>query len=744
MQQAAGELPEFVRTILDRALALFKEGRYDGTEVLLAALPEDVPGRPFVLHLRGLSALHLGQKERARQFLTAAINANPADAEAHANLGVLLLETQRHPEAAAAFAAALSLDSSIAVWHFGLAKALSALGQTDLAIESCRDSCALAPGYAEAAAELGLLLSGCGEFEQANGVLRQALAHQPESADLHMALAFSLFASGDWQAAWDEYEWRAAESAGDVKASSAAAPRWQGEDLGNRTVLIQCGHSDEDTLQFARYVPMVKALGARVVLRAPARLSGLLRSLEGADAVSVPEDELPQADFRAPLLSLPRIFGTRPETVPAPVPYLAASQSGAKTWRGRLGDHPGLSIGLSWEGNPASVPGGSCPLPLAALRPLLACPNARFISLQAGLGGDEEEDHSKALASCILEPAALGASRSFDDLAAIIANLDLVICTGGAMAHLAGALGKPVWILLSNRPAWQWLGEREETPWYPQARLFRQRAFGDWNELVARVQAELWSLAGAAFSPADGDASTRPSAPVQKASPVLCDALFAEAMRHHRENDLPRSKKLFERVLSMDPRHVNTLCNLGALEIRLGDPRRAVELIEGAVALAPSLAEARAALGDALLSCGRDDEALAQYQEAIRIAPENSAAHAAYALALERLGRYEAAMQHFEMTVKINQHQPPEFYESLGRATLARGNPEGAEICFRHALALNPQRAPAHCGLGDVLLALGRRADAAASFRRALGIDAACAPAQLGLDRLQRTAASPP
>lgn len=742
MQQAAGELPEFVRTILDRALALFKEGRFEGTEVLLAALPEEIPGRPFVLHLRGLAALHLGQKERARQFLTAAIKANPADAEAHANLGVLLLETLRYPEAAAAFAAALSLDSSNAVWHYGLAKALSALGLSDLAIESCRDSCALAPAYAEAAADLGLLLSGCGEFEQAKGVLRQALARQPERADLHMALAFSLFASGNWQAAWEEYEWRAPERAGNAQTSSAAAPRWQGEDLSNRTILIQCEERDEDTLLFARYVPMVKALGARVVLHAPASLSGLLRSLEGADAVIGSEDPPPISDFSVPLLSLPRIFGTGPETIPAPVPYLAAGQSAARAWRGRLGDHPGLSIGLCWQGNPASLPGPSSPMPLEALRPLLACPDARFISLQAGLGEDQREDQLQEFASRIIDPAAFGASHSFDDLAAIIANLDLVICADGAIAHLAGALGKPVWILLGGRADWRWLGEREDTPWYRQARLFRQRAFGDWDELAARVQRDLWALAGAALSPAAGDANASPPAP--KANPVLCDALFAEAMRHHRENDLPRSKKLFERVLSMDPRHVNTLCNLGALEIRLGDPRRAVELLDGAVALSPSLAGARAALGDALLSCGKADEALTQYQEALRIAPENGAIHAAYAMALERLGRYEAALQHFEMTVMINQHQPPEFYEALGRATLARGNLEGAEICFRHALALNPERAAAHCGLGDVLFALGRRMDAAASFRRALDIDSGCAAAQLGLDRLQHAAASAP
>ncbi|HET6376443.1 MAG TPA: tetratricopeptide repeat protein, partial [Methylocella sp.] len=674
MQQATGELPEFVRTILDRALALFKEGRFDGTEVLLAALPEDIPGKPFVLHLRGLAALHLGQEERARQFLTAAINANPADAEAHANLGVLLLETHHDPEAAAAFAAALSLDSRNAVWHHGLAKALSALGLTDLAIESCRDSCALAPVYAEAAADLGLLLSGCGEFEQAEGVLRQALAHQPERADLHRALAVSLFASGNWQAAWEEYEWIARGKAGDAKAPSAAAPRWQGEDLSNRTILIQCGHGDEDTLQFARYVPMVKALGARVALRAPAHLSGLLRSLAGVDAVTGPEDELPQADFSAPLLALPRMFGTGPETVPAPVPYLAASPGSAGAWRLRLGDHPGLSIGLCWQGPPASVPGRSCPVPLEALRPLLDCPNARFIRLQAGPGEDQWGDPLNEFASRFLDPAASGAALSFDGLAAIIANLDLVICADGAMAHLAGALGKPVWILLSAQPGWRWPGEREDTPWYPQARLFRQRAFGDWDGLAGRVQAELWAFAGAAFSPAARDADAGPAAPARKANPVLCDALFAEAMRHFRENDLPRSKKLFMRVLSMDPCHVNTLCNLGALEIRLGDPRRAVELLDRAVALAPSLAEARSALGDALLSCGKADEALAQYQEALRIAPENSAAHAAYAMALERLGQYEAAMPHFEMTVKINQHQPPEFYEALGRATLARGN----------------------------------------------------------------------
>ncbi len=507
-------------------------------------------------------------------------------------------------------------------------------------------------------------------------------------------------------------------------------PLWRGEDLSGKTILLRCEQGFGDTLQFARYAPAVKACGAEVILQAPAQLLPLLESLAGVNALIRLDEAAPAYDVHAPLMSLPGVLGARPDAIAACAPpYLAVDPARVESWRERLGAYSGLSIGLCWQGNPAHLMDQFRSMRLEVLRPLLDCPRTRFISLQIGPGRDQ----LTGFKGPIIEPRPGGDDDSFADTAAIIANLDLVIGVDSAVVHLAGALGKPAWILLAARADWRWLRERSDTPWYPQAKLFRQNTLGDWDAVVGRLRADLWASAGA--SPAARDENAARSR--RKADPSICDALFVEGVRHHGAKDLGRSKKLFERVLELDPDHVNALCNLGALERSIGDHHCARELLERAVFLAPEHAPARLVLADALLAGGENDAAIAHYRSACELAPKSDAVHAAFAMALEDLGEHDAAMAHFELAAKISQRQSPEFFEALGRASLARGNVQGAEISFRHALALHPKFAPAHCGLGDVFLVLGRRVDAGASFRRALDIDRGLIAAHRGLERLR-------
>jgi tetratricopeptide (TPR) repeat protein len=207
------------------------------------------------------------------------------------------------------------------------------------------------------------------------------------------------------------------------------------------------------------------------------------------------------------------------------------------------------------------------------------------------------------------------------------------------------------------------------------------------------------------------------------AGPVLRDALFVEACRHHRDGDLERSKRYFEQVLIIDSAHVNTLCNLGAIELHLGDVPRAQTLLQSAVMLAPGLAPARVALADALMAGGKVEQAHAQYRRALELDSGSDAAHARYAIALHARGDLNDAIMHFLAATKINQHQSSQFYEALGRTCAARGNPQGAEISLKHALALDPQRISAHCALGELYMAIAQPADAETAFDRALAID---------------------
>ena len=267
--------------------------------------------------------------------------------------------------------------------------------------------------------------------------------------------------------------------------------------------------------------------------------------------------------------------------------------------------------------------------------------------------------------------------------------------------------------------------------------------------------------------------------------PVVCDALFVEGCRQHRAGNLDRAKKLFEQVLVFDPGHVNTLCNLGALELGLGHAERAYVLLQTAIMEAPEFAPARRALADVLMATQKTEQALAQYRKAVELAPAsadihaayanalrklgddeqaggihpdvkkrlihqhfrkaielapyNDAMHAGYAIALCEIGDLDAAMTEFLVATKINQNQSAEFYHALGRACAARGNSQGAEVSLNHALVLDPRLVPAHCALGDLYLTLDRSSDAEASFRRALAIDSVNAVALRGIERVATT-----
>ena len=774
---------EFVQAVMNRGLSLFRSGQFDSADVLFESMASTPAVRPLVQHIRGVIALHRGNDEQALELIEEAISLNPADGEAHANLGLLLLKNKQEAQALAAYASALTLQPDNAAAQFGLARSLAALGLTEFAFDAFRDVLARAPDYLEAAVDFGTLLNDMGRHDEAVATLRDILDRHPGREEMRTALSACLFATGDWPAAWTEYEWRLNDPELCTRMLSTDRPRWQGEELAGKTILLQTEQGLGDTLQFVRYAAMVKARGGHVIVRAPNPLLPVLRTVAGVDTVFDTEAR-PSFDVHVPLLSLPLIFGTDIDTVPAEIPYIKADPELVTTWRERLGAHSGISVGLVWQGNPEHPNDRRRSIRLEALRPLLDCSGVRFVSLQVGAG----QDQVKGLEQRIVDPSNRIDPASFADAAAIIANLDLVISIDSAIAHLAGALGKPVWIMLAESSDWRWLRGRDDTPWYPRARLFRQSTTDDWTGVVKRLRAELWSFAGAAAPPpADtvvnsiAAVALRMTIPPRATNAVLCDALFVEACRQHRMKNLERCRRLFEKILLLDPRHVNTLCNLGALEVGAGHLQRALALLDTAVVLAPELAPVRMALADALLQSKKTEQGLAHYRKAIELEPGNAAVHSAYAaalqglgeieqaavhfdqarknthrhygrvladspnndaihaecaLALHRLGDVDGAMNHFLAATRINQHQSPEFYEALGRTCAVRGNSEGAEISLKHALALDPQLVSAHCALGELYLARGRRADAETSFRGALAVDAGCVTALRGIEQL--------
>ncbi|WP_315767337.1 MULTISPECIES: tetratricopeptide repeat protein [unclassified Bradyrhizobium] len=453
LKQASTERQaEFAQAVLDRAFALFRNGQLDSADVLLETMEQELVVRQRVMHLRGVIALYRGEDENALDFLEEAIRLEPADADAHANLGGLLLKSGQYPQALAAYAAALTLQPDNAAARLGLPRALAGSDLPDLAVAAFRDGLTASPEPAEApaAAALAELLDAHGGREDAKALLDEMLARHPD----HEAL-------------------------------------------------LRIAHE-----------PAEPADGAE----------------EAAGAVDM----------------------------------------------------------------------------------------------------------------------AANADRGTDPVTAV---------------------------------------------------------------------------------------ALRMTATPRVASATLCEALFMEGCRHHRGGDIARSRRFFERILEIDPAHVNALCNLGSITLARGDVARAQILLQSAVTLAPGLAPARIAFADALMAGGRFEQAGVHYRKALELLPDSDLAHAQYAMALRQLGDLDGAMTHFLAATRINQQQSPRFYEGLGRTCAARGNSQGAEISLKHALALDRRCVSAHHALGELYLGLGRPADAEAAFRAALALDPSDTDAQSGVER---------
>jgi Tfp pilus assembly protein PilF len=472
-------------------------------EALYRALLAADPGNSDALHLLGVAAHQLGRHEEAIALIGRAIGADPARPEFHNNLGEVHRKLGRPAEAERCYRAALALDPDSAAAHGNLGHALLAQERYEEAERSYGRAAALDPGNAGVLVNLAFALIELGRLEDAERRCRQALALQPDNAELHHFLAIALaglerfaeaadsyrralalkpdyleahlnFAQlhlqrGDYESGWQEYAWRWRRD--DMPRAPASAGRlWTGaEDLHGKSILLQSEQGLGDTIHFVRYAPLVAARGAKVFLKVPEVLAPYLKELGNVDPA-------PRTDFYCPLLSLPAAFHTTVDTIPAAIPYLKADPG---DWRAKLGGGGKPLVGLCWRGNPLYRGDRHRSMSLKLLEPLLALSGVRFVSLQKELHADERAPN-------LVHPGA-----DFKGTAGLVAALDLVISVDTVWAHWAGAIGKPLWLMLSRSSHWCWLWDREDSPWYPSARLFRQRQAGDWRPVVERLVREL-------------------------------------------------------------------------------------------------------------------------------------------------------------------------------------------------------------------------------------------------------------
>lgn len=442
---------------------------------------------PTALLEAGNAALQAGNARAAAAHYRAAIAADPGFAEAHANLGLALQAGGDASAAEASLREALRLAPADGRIHVALADCLTAHGQALEAELRYTEGLLAAPENAAGWTNYGVLLAAQGHDAEAAHCHRQALALRPDYRLARFNLAYALLHPGQFEEGWACLEARPRPPLLDLPL-----PRWQGEALDGRAILIGGEAGQGDLIQFARYAAELKARGAaRVGLCCHPTLTRLFATLAGADELQplgvVPP---PGWDCWAPAMSLPGLCHTTAATIPARSPYLAPLQEDVERWAARLESVPALRVGLVWRGNPNFENDAQRSLPgLATLASLGKLQGVRFISLQKGEGEDEAAQPPAELAGLLPWGSEL---RDFADTAALVAQLDLVIAVDTAVAHLAGALGRLCWVLLPAwRTDWRWQREREDSPWYPTLRLFRQRRAGDWGEVVERLTAAL-------------------------------------------------------------------------------------------------------------------------------------------------------------------------------------------------------------------------------------------------------------
>jgi tetratricopeptide (TPR) repeat protein len=439
-----------------------------------------------------------GRGDEAERLLYRALALQPASAEIHNNLGNVLRSAGRLDGAIEAYRSAIALAPGLAEAHFNLGLAILQRGDAPGAMQCFRASLQSRPGFADAHLNLGFLLEGEGDNAGAIACYRSAVALEPELVEAHVNLGMQLLLAGHFPEGWREYEWRLRYpeySGADLAAGDQGqGGRWDGVALDGRTILLDAEQGFGDAIQFLRYAPLVAERGGRVLMRCAPELAALAASAPGVATTVTRGGSLPPFDTYCPLPSLPLVFGTSLETIPARVPYLRADPEQARRWKLRLaGGAAQCRIGLVWASQSKHRTAAEKSLPLAALAPLAAIAGLRFYSLQKGEAAAQAERPPAGMRIENLSDEL----RDFSDTAAAVANLDLVISVDTAVAHLAGAMGRPAWTLLKFAPDWRWLLAREDSPWYPTMRLFRQQKPADWYPVIGAVTAALPRFAAA-------------------------------------------------------------------------------------------------------------------------------------------------------------------------------------------------------------------------------------------------------
>jgi tetratricopeptide (TPR) repeat protein/glycosyltransferase involved in cell wall biosynthesis len=618
------------------------------------------PNHPDLHNSLGNALQRLKQFDAAIACYQRALELRPHDPAFHNNLAAALQELGRLDESIAYYQKALELRPNYPDAFYNLGNNFKTQDRLDEAVRCYKRAIALRPSYPAAYNNLGLTFYDQGKLRESIAAYRRALADRPDYPDAHLNMGLALLQSGDLRAGFAEYEWRWQVRGPNFKpARPFPQPQWEGSPFPGKTLLLHAEQGFGDTIQFIRYVPFVAQRGDRIVVECQPPLVRLLQSIPEIAQVIPRGEPLPEFDLHLPLMSLPQVFQTSLESVPNAVPYFPTPTPLSLP---ELDGHsePDLRVGLVWAGSPGNQSDRHRSCALETFFPLLQTPQVRFYSLQKEVRAEDEPALQQAIAAghlIDLRPYL----NDFTDTAALIQQLDLVLTVDTSVAHLAGALGKPVWVMLTFAPDWRWLQHRETSPWYPTMRLFRQAAPFTWEEVLERVR-----LALQAGAIARGVPSTTYIADEAAANEWL-----------HRGNELRRSGNIdqaihaYQEAIAHNPLDFRAHNNL-AVTLRQQQGADPLTHYRRAIAIHPRFADAHYNLGNALREDGNFDGAVYHYQQALAIQADN-----------------------------------PDVWNNLGNTLKELGQLDQAVAAYERAIALAPDHASAHHNLGYSLLLLG-------------------------------------
>lgn len=701
--------------LLQEALQAHTQGKLAEAEAIYHRLLADNPDHVVARHHLGVIALQRRQYDVAETHILAALEKAPESVEILANLVLLQKAQGRLEDAVATCRAVLARHPKHHPTHNNLGNILRQLGRAGEALPHYQAALALNPDNPGVHHNLGLALHDLGRADEAKAPLTQAVTLAPNHPDFHFDLARALLITGDWAAGWREYEWRR-KMAEFGTVAEPSMPRWTGAVQKDAILLVHAEQGLGDTFQFLRFVADARARVGRVLLVVPPPLKALAATAPGVDAVYGYGEAVPGCHLHIPLMSLPLVLGVTEETLSRRQPYLTAMPDRVNRWKAWRAAHAptGLLIGLAWQGNPKARADIGRSLVLGQLRLLSNLPGVTFVALQKG-DALAQVDSERREGFNVLTPDAPfdDGPEAFADAAALMSVCDLVLTTDTSIAHLAGALARPTWVMLKNVPDWRWLRERADSPWYPGMRLFRQPKPGDWGAVVAAVHMALYQqVAGAE---------------------VLCQRGLAA----HQANRFDEAARLYEAALAREPDHRVATLHLGLVRYQQGQCAAAESLLRPLVTAHPEFAEAWGALALALKGQEKLDAATDAFTCALLLNPNSPDVHNNFGNLLTAQKQFDLALDHYRTAIRL-QPSRADSYQNLGNALGDLERHEEAIENFRRALALRPGYVGALLGLGKAYRVLDRLDEAQAAFSEALEHDATSAEAWSNLGVIWR------